>query len=426
MFKTIKSNFVRLWASGAIHIVFGSFATKFVAFFGSIFVVRFLTKSDYGILSYIENIYGYAFIFAGYGMINAILRFIIIAPANKKKTYYHRIIRNSICFDTLLAIVLITANMFISYPKEFAQASQLMPILALLIPFQNLVNILLTYLRAIFKNKLYAYGSCSVSVLLIIGRIIGALVSGVTGVVFSRLILNILLSLIGLILVARFFVHEYGNEPLTKSEKREMDKYAIQYMLTNGLWALFMLNDTFLLAQFVGSSNVLADYKVAYVLPGNISIFATAIGTYIGPQFTKNEKNIAWVKANFKKTLLISSGVMLSVCLIITMVSNPIIKLMYGEQYLNVIPLMELLLVAAFLNSAIRYTIANILGAIGKISNNLVVSIFGMVLQIVLDCLLIPNYGAYGAAVASIIVYLSMSIMLLIVFRKVTTSPSHL
>lgn len=421
-FKTIKTKLHLLISGGAIHIVLGSFATKFVAFFGSIFVVRFLTKSDYGVLSYVENIYGYAFIFAGYGMINAILRFMIISPDSKKKTYYNRIIRNSICFDTILSIFLIIANMFITYPEEFESASRLIPMLAFLIPFQDLVNLLLAYLRAIFKNKLYAYSSFGVSIILIVGRIIGALVLGVNGVVFSRLILNILFALIGLIFITRFFVREYGDDPLSKYEKREMDKYALQYMLTNGLWALFMLNDTFLLAQFVGRPDVLADYKIAYVLPGNISLFATAIGTYVAPLFTKNEKNIAWIKTNFKKTLLVSTTVMLVVCAIISVFADPLIKFLYGEQYLNVIPLMRLLLVAAFLNSAIRYTIANILGAIGKISYNLIVSIGGMVLQIALDCLLIPYYGAYGTAIASIIVYLSMSIVLLIAFRRTVSN----
>lgn len=416
--EKLKSKIKHLASDGALHIVAGSFATKFVAFFGSIFVVRLLSKADYGILSYAENIYSYAFIVAGYGLLNATLRYIIIAGDEKKRAYFDRIIKNALIFDFLLAVVVLVINGFVKYPDEFQTVKIIMPILALLIPFQDLVNILLSYLRAIFKNKLYAYASFVVSALLILGRVAGAYISGAHGVALSRLLLNAAFAIIGLFLIFKFFLNNKERMPLTKSEKKEMDIYSLQYMLTNGLWAVFMLNDTFLLGQIIGSSSLLADYKVACVLPGNIAIFATAIGTYVGPKFTQNESNTVWVKNSFKKTLSITSLVMFVVCFAIWVLSTPLIKFLYGEQYLSTIPVMTILLVGAFLNSGIRYTVANILGAMGMISYNMKISIGGVILQILLDVLLIPRIGAYGAAISNCIVYALMSIALLLVFAK--------
>ena len=66
-----------VWEKGLFHILSGSFLTKIVGFFGSIFIVRVLSKQEYGILGYLENMYSYVFIIAGMGLSNAILRFVI-------------------------------------------------------------------------------------------------------------------------------------------------------------------------------------------------------------------------------------------------------------------------------------------------------------------------------------------------------------
>ena len=83
----MKDKIKKLYASGAFHITIGSFVTKFVAFFGSIFVVRLLTKTDYGILQYVENLYSYALVLAGFGLPFAILRYVVIAEKDKKSAY---------------------------------------------------------------------------------------------------------------------------------------------------------------------------------------------------------------------------------------------------------------------------------------------------------------------------------------------------
>lgn len=80
----IKLFILNIWKKGLIHILTGTFLTKLVSFFGAIFLVRVLSKEDYGILGYLENIYSYVFILAGMGMSNAILRYVVLGKINKK------------------------------------------------------------------------------------------------------------------------------------------------------------------------------------------------------------------------------------------------------------------------------------------------------------------------------------------------------
>ena len=89
---------------------------------------------------------------------------------------------------------------------------------------------------------------------------------------------------------------------------------------------------------------------------------------------------------------------------------------MYGEQYLNIVGLMRLLLLAAFLNSGLRYTTANILAAMGEVRYNMIISGVGIFVQIILDFILIPRLGVIAVAISNCIVFFAMSIFLMVIF----------
>ena len=286
----MKEKIKKLYASGAFHITAGSFITKFVAFFGSIFVVRLLSKTDYGVLQYVENLYSYALVFAGLGLPYAILRYVVIADKGKKTAYLNYAIQHSFFRDFIICFAIIIVNYCIEYPDNFKDAKIYLPILALLLPFQNLFTNESYALRAAFRNKEYAYVACGVSILLIFGRIIGAKYFGLGGVIWSRLIINCVCASILATIIYRIYLPK-NKVTLSKKEKSEMNKYSFQYMISSGLWAIFMLNDTFLLSALTNDPTIVAEYKVAYVLPGNLSLISTAIGIYVAPYFTKNENN---------------------------------------------------------------------------------------------------------------------------------------
>ena len=417
--QTIKQKLKRMYDTGALHITLGTFATKFVALFGSIVVVRLLNKADKGVLDYVENIYSYAFIIAGFGLSYGVLRYLIInEDVFDKKRFFRYILRRTIVIDSLIAVGMIILSFFLRIPANFSDAKLLIPILALLLPFQDLLNEMLYTLRAFFKNKLYAYLAVGSSVILIGGRVAGALMYGVDGVLLSRLYLNLPMAILLILFVRRNMFPKDPVDGLSREEKKAVNRYSFQYMVTNGFWALFMLNDTFLLGEILNDPAVLADYKAAYLLPGNISIFATAIGVFVGPYFTKNEKNPDWVRRNFKKVYLLSAGVVGLVAGGIAVLAKPLVLILFGRDYLNVIGLMCVLLLAAFINSGLRFTTANVLASMGEVRYNMIVSGVGIALQFGLDVFLIPRLGVMAVAVSNCFVCLLMAAVLFAVFYK--------
>ena len=205
---------------------------------------------------------------------------------------------------------------------------------------------------------------------------------------------------------------------MSTHETKEANVYALQYMITNGLWTLFMLNDIFLIGVFMNNPTDVADYKVAYVFPGNISIFATAIGMFTGPYFTKNENDLKWIQRTYTRIYFFSASIIAIVASAVFIFAKQIILLVYGQEYLNIVDVMRILTIAAFINSGLRYTTANILAAMGEIKYNMIISIVGIFLQICLDIILIRKFGIIGVAWTSCLVYSFMAISLLIIFIK--------
>ena len=418
MFKKLASGIKTVFQKGLIHILAGSFMTKLVAMFGSIFLVRILSKTEYGVLSYLDNIYGYVHVLAGMGMANVVLRYVVLGKTPQKKYGYfcHAFSRAWIWNG---AMIVLAAVLFWFYPHkaEYEGYTWLLNILFLMLPLQNVTELLLNNERAMFANQRYAIFSLALSVSVIAGKIASGALAGIRAVVFGQLIIYGVMALLLYLSSKKRYYRGLQPERLQKPDRAETNKYALQYMITNGLWAVFMLNDTFLLGRFC-APEVLADYRVAYTLPGCVNLISSAIGIFVGPYFVRNEDNLPWIRRKFKLVYGASAAAVGAACLGIGLLAKPVVWLLYGEQYLNIVPVMRLLLLAAFFNCALRYTTANLLAAMGQVKYNMLVSAAGMALQIGINLYVVPRYGATGVALTSSFVYLFMAAVLMVVFLR--------
>ena len=415
----MKEMLKKIWNKGLPHIFAGSFLTKCISFFGSIVLVRALSKSDYGVLSYLENIYGYIWIFAGLGLSNAILRFVVLKDEKEyKRRYFEYAVKTALLFNVLLILLAALLNTFYPHRSEYQNYSWLFYILLLSLPFQYVTDNVLGHERAMFDNRRYVAFSVTLTFAVIASKILFGKVYGIYGAVFSQAVVYILLAVLFYASTCR---KHYGTVSFprrgTLENEREVNVYSLQYMITNGLWALFMLNDTFILGRFYGAE-MIAEYRVAYTIPGSVALISSSIGIFVAPYFVRNEQNREWVRDRFKKTYLLSAAFVAAVCGLIALLAQPVVRILYGNQYLTVVPVMRILLLAAFFNCGLRYTTANILAAMGQVKYNMIISAVGMVLQIVINLIIVPRYASMGIAVTSCFVYLFMAVSLMIVFYR--------
>ena len=405
-----------IYKKGLLHILTGSFLTKLVAFFGSVFLVRALSKQEFGILGYMENIYGYVLVLAGMGMSNAIIRYVVLGQTDAEKYgYYRYCIQKSVLWNLILGLIAGVFFAFYPHPGMYKPYLWLLDVMFLMLPFQYLTDNLLCTDQAMFANQRFARFSLLLSASVIFGKALFGYLGGIVWAVIAQMCVYAVLAVVMLISAHKKYFKGIVPAVLTRNEKRRVNKYALQYMITNGLWAVFMLNDTFLLGRFSDPA-VLAEYKVSYTIPGCVNLISTAIGIFVVPYFVRNEDNRGWVQSKFKLIYGLNAGAVGIICIGIAALAKPIVWILYGEQYLNIVPIMRLLLLAAFFNCGMRYTCANLLAAMGQVKYNMIVSAIAIVLQVAINLAVIPRYGAMGVAATSCIIYLFMAIALLAVF----------
>ena len=97
---------------GAFGVIGGMFITRAVAFVGSIILVRLMSKSDYGILSSLENVYTYVYLLAGYGLNNAVLRWMVIKKSDGEKKAFFRLCCYREPFLTLHSLQLLSLRAY--------------------------------------------------------------------------------------------------------------------------------------------------------------------------------------------------------------------------------------------------------------------------------------------------------------------------
>ena len=421
MIKKLQASVKNAYKKGLLHILLGSFMTKFVAMFGSIFIVRILSKQEYGELGYMENFYGYIYLLAGFGLNNAIFRYVVLGKeSNKQECYYRYIRKTNIAINCVLSVCALFVVSFYLHPSEFNRIVWLIKIYMFVLPLQSVCESEQLTFRALYDNGRYALYSFLTSLLLVCFRVLFAYVGGLPGVVVAQILVYITMEVAQHTSIRRKYFQDSIHEAsfISKSEKKEIFTYSIQYMITNGIWTAFMLNDVFLLGRLANDPSIVADYKVAYTIPGSISIISTALGVFVAPYFVQNEKDKDWVKRNFVKTMILNIlSIFIIACMIIVL-SRYIILIIYGEKYIGIVRLMQILLVASFVNAGVRYPCANILAAMGKVKYNMCVSVVGIIVQISLNLYLIPKYGSIGAAITSILVYGVMATVLIIIFIR--------
>jgi len=99
--------------------------------------------------------------------------------------------------------------------------------------------------------------------------------------------------------------------------------------------------------------------------------------------------------------------------------SYPLIIILFGSSYEGSVPALRLLLPGVVL-LAVCKVLASDLGGRGLLVYNSLASLAGLLATILLDLVLIPRWGIYGAAVASSISYTLSTAVTLIVYTRVS------
>ena len=415
MIKQLLEKLKQYSKDGLFHI----FGSKLIAQIGglisSVIVIRGLEKVDYGYYVNAVNLYSYPAMFAGLGMTNVIIQYCSerISDERKNAIYKHALVGGNLA--NVLAAVAIAIMAFWQYKWGNEPQTALYLLLMCFLPFINYADTYAqTALRVKGKNKVFSYANTAYSVVLLLGNIVLTRFFSVPGLVYSRYLSYFVATVICFAALQKDkFLNQIAGtrERLESQERRKINNYAFICAITNFTSTVLTLLDVTCLDLVLGDPTVLADYHVAAVIPSACAFVPSCLMMYFYPKLvgaiSEGKEQGKHYIFQLAKVYAVVNGV---VFLGIAIFAPVIIWIVYGEKYMNVIGLMQILNVN-YLAYCLRNLMGNVIAAVKKVKMNLIFAVISGVLNIILNMLLIPWLGASGAAIATLIVTLTVAAM---------------
>lgn len=417
--KVIK----QLFKKGFFHIFGGSVLNKIIGFLSSIVLVRLLTKAEYGIFTYAWNIYSIILLANGCGLDLGALQ---LCSEHGQNTLYARRMcgycaKNGALFNILLLIVLLGIGVFV--PLKIEGADVLLMMLCALPIVKVLYNTVISYLRAQRRNQDFAKLS-TINVLIVF------VASAICVVLFREkgMVIGYYVGYATSLLTAYYFfnVKLFPTDELpSQNDRRSLWSISLVSMCNNGLSELLYLLDTFVLGIVVAEETTLATYKVATIIPSTLVFIPHAIITYIYPYFAAHREDGNWCMATYRKVLAAIGSLNLLVAVALFVLAPFIIDILYGESYLDTVPIMRLLAINFFFSGTFRILSGNLLVTQRKLKFNFYVALIAGIVNALADYWFIQWWGSMGAAFATILVVMGTSIIntvyLVLTFKRNST-----
>ena len=272
------------------------------------------------------------------------------------------------------------------------------------------------YLRAIEKVELMVITglfstfiklSCNVITLLVLKiGVIGYMISMVIGPAVSCLIAFLCL----------YPIKNPNVDKITKNNiHKEMRRYAIPTAVNSLGWWIANSVDRYFVTWMKGAS-INGIYSVSYKIPTIMSmfcdIFIQAWGLSAIKEYDKDDKNDFFnlVYTSFNAGLVL-------ICSILIFTNTILAKVLFANEFYEAWKYSSILIISMFF-SGLSSFLGGIYGA-AKHNDELAISTFiSAIVNIILDWLLIPNYGAYGAAIATAVSFYIIWILRFVLLKK--------
>lgn len=399
----------KLGKTGFFEIIGSGVLNKIVTFLGNVILVHILTKSEYGVFTYVWNIYNMLLLANGLGVEAGALQLGSEYNHDMKTccSIFGFAVRVGLLCDLFLAIILWLLGFLV--PLKMQGANELMKLLCLLPAVQFLYSLSSVFLRTKKRNSEYARLTTLNTVLVSFFSIVGALLLKEKG-----LILGYYVAYFASVLFA--FRH-YGVELVQRKVnlpfpvKKDFLGISLTSMANNGLSQLMYLLDVFVLGIVAADEEILASYKVATTIPTALTFIPIMFVTYLYPYFAEHREDKKWCLEHYKKLLPIMGGINAMISGILYVLAPFLFRYLFGREYIDAIPIFRLLLLNYFISGTFRVISGNLLVTQRKLKFNLFVAIVSSSVNIIADYFLIGMWGSVGAAYATILVVLVSSIL---------------
>lgn len=395
--KSLQEFLQNFFKNKGQYVFFSLLIAKICGLISSIAVVRMLPQSDFGMMTIVASVFAVFATFSGFGSAQGFLRFGAIAEQTEEKEKLHQhFFLQGFLYQLILSVLFIFSSIF--FVQKYGDVLLIFIFFTIRLIGFYFFNHIQSFFRVYHDNKNFARVNNVVNVFGLILIIILTYFFGLKGYLFA-------ISVAPFLSLFWFFKYKILNFQRIKLQKKELWSYSFHAVFTAFLSDLLFSLDILLLG-FLLNENAVADYKVAIILPSNLTFLAVSMLQADFPKIAKNAHNQLFVKdyiSNYYK-------IFIPICLVILGVSfffaKEILTLFFSSQYAHETQVFLILVITFLMNMLFRNLFGNLLSAVGEMKKNTIISIFSLIVLGISAFILVPKFQILGMGIS---VFLAMS-----------------
>lgn len=391
-------------------IFFGNIAHAILQFALNIYCARKFGSDDYGIINYCVSLVAF-FTAVGTLGFNGVITKYFASDEKNSGTYLGTTILSRIVFS-LISILLL--QIIILFDEAYCYS---LAIIVLCQSFQILfgtADLFIYWFR--YKNR-----AKHVALLRLLAFFLSAAWRFVAIYYHSLELYSFGVSLeFGLFSLLLWYVYRKDYQSLrlnwSMTTLKLVLKTSYPFVFSAILATIYGQTDKIMLRSMVDFSSV-GFYSVSLTLAGAIAIIPTALIEGFRPDIMVNKvENELKYKLRLQQLYGLTFWLCVGYCLFITLFAEPLIQLLYGDQYLAAVSSLSII---------VWYTSFSYFGAIhnmymvaeDKTFWVQIITLIGAVVNVIFNFALIPIWGIVGAALASLFTQILSNYVLLIIIK---------
>lgn len=410
-------------AKSALWIILSEIIFNFSGYIIHSVVGRILGPSDYGRFSLVITLTTMVIILVGRGIPTAMTKYLSEVFA-KNPAMVSAIKRKAALLQFFLmsgiTLLFFFSAPLIAWALGDPTLTPLFQLSSLIIPAFALTSFYVQYFIGLHQFNVQSILKTCRSLFRVIFVITLAYFFGVKGSVSGYILAPLAISFLAIIIDKFWIAKKYPADLKEIFPARKLLNYAWQIVIFFIAYELLISIDLYLVKGILRNDHLTGIYNSALTI-GRIPYYLfSALTIMILPVISKSmaEENPAKTSRIISQSLRLMLILLAPIIVIMAYFSEPLIKLFYSVKYLEAAAPMSILVYGVgFLT--IFYVLSFVMNGAGKTRIPMIISLIGVVLNIILNYILIKKYALIGSAWAiSITSFIAMLIMLFYLYRE--------
>lgn len=404
---------------GTTIVFFGTIVGLLLAFFGRIIVIRYITTTEYGLLSIGLVILNIASLMSMVGLSEGATRQIAYFKGRNENRKIWSVIISSFQVVMIASLVCflsvyLFSDLISSILFHKNDLSPILRILSVAIPFTVLLNFITSIFRGFGIVSVKVYFNDFLRNILNLIFFTGIVFFGLsfTGIVYAYLVTPVITAIAmfvhGIKKMSSIIDKETGITPM----KKDLLSFSLPLFGQGILGIIIASTDTLMLGYFK-TPDVVGLYNAALPIANLITIFLTSLAFIYIPilsqLYSKNKLN------EIKRTYAVMTkwvfSATLPVFMIMFLFPDSVLNVLFGERYVQADVVLQLLAIGFFSHTFLGPNGMTLL-VLGRTRIILISVLIQTILNVVLNLLLIPAMGLVGAAIASAISLVLINVLI--------------